>query len=148
MKLIRTFNNNLPTRENMVNSLWGSDFFMEPNQFFGHHLNEPKVNIIESEDQFNIELAAPGYTKSEFKIEVENNVLTIAIEKEDSDETTNKNYTQREFSFGSFSRSFRLPKGKIKDNEISAEYNNGILNVALPKAEEAKPKPKRFVEIA
>ncbi len=68
--------------------------------------------------------------------------------KEDKDNKSKKNYTQREFTYRSFSRSFRLPKGKVKDNEITAEYNNGILNVTLPKVEEAKPQPKRLVEIA
>lgn len=148
MKLINTFNNNLSTRNNLVNSLWGGDFFMEPDKFFGNQSTSPKVNITENEEQFNIEVAAPGYEKSEFKIELENNLLTIAVERDSAEEQAKNKYSLCEFNYSSFSRSFRLPKGKIKDNEISAEYNNGILTVNLPKAEEAKPQPKRMVEIA
>ncbi len=148
MKLVNTFNNNLSTRNNLTNSLWGGDFFMEPEHFFGNRSTSPKVNITEQEDQFNIEVAAPGYEKSEFKIELENNLLTISVERKSQEEENKEKYSLCEFSYNSFSRSFKLPKNKIKDNDIFAEYQNGILKVILPKAEEAKPQPKRLVEIA
>ena len=96
--------------------------------------NVPSVNIIENDNDFEIEFAAPGVKKEDFNINLDNQVLTISREVKDEKET-NENYTRREFVYGSFSRSFTLPKS-VKFDNIAADYNQGILKITLPKKEE------------
>lgn len=107
----------------------------------------PSVNIKENNDVFTVEVAAPGLEKSDFKIELNHNSLTISSEKNIEKETKEGEFfTKREFSYQSFTRSFTLPQ--IADGEkIEANYSNGILTVTIPKREEAKPKPARMIEI-
>ncbi len=107
----------------------------------------PSVNIMDTENSFEIEVAAPGLAKKDFKVELNNNILTISTENENSKESETENYTRKEFSYHSFLRSFRLPENKVEGNKISAKYKNGILFVSLPKKEEAKLKPVRMIEI-
>ena len=107
----------------------------------------PSVNIMDTENSFEIEVAAPGMSKKDFKVELNNNILTISTENENSKEDKNENYTRKEFSYQSFLRSFRLPENKVDGNMINAKYKNGILLVSLPKKEEAKLKPVRMIEI-
>ena len=107
--------------------------------------NLPKVNVIENDKDFVLEIAAPGFKKSEFNIKVENQTLTISREVNSEREDASagqaekkENYTRREFSYGNFSRSFTLPKN-VNSEEIAAKYNEGILKLSLPKKEkEAK----------
>ena len=114
-------------------------------QHFGNTL--PAVNIKESDSDFGIEFAAPGKSKKDFNIEINRNVLTISsVEKSESNQTIG-NYTRKEFNFSSFRRSFTLPES-VNTDSINASYENGILHLALPKKEEALPKPKRLIEIA
>lgn len=103
----------------------------------------PSANIIEEKDKYFIELAAPGLEKADFKIKLSENVLTVSVEKEENIE----NATQREFSYTSFSRGFNIPE-TIQTDKIKAEYENGILQIALPKKEEAIVKPPREIEIS
>ena len=103
----------------------------------------PAVNVKETADDFVIELAAPGMEKKDFKINFKNNVITISSEKENNKEENNGNYTRREFSYQSFQRSFTVPENAILSDKIEAKYNNGIMQVTLPKREEVKPQPDR-----
>ena len=106
----------------------------------------PAVNIKESKDDYLVEVAAPGMSKEDFKIELENNFLVISSEKEDKKEEEGKEFTRREFSYQSFKRSFSLPK-TIDDGKIMANYKDGVLKITLPKKEEAKEKPKKLITI-
>lgn len=106
----------------------------------------PAVNISEDEDGYEVEMAAPGMTKKDFKLELENNVLTISSEKEMEKEDEKQDYCRREFSYQSFSRSFTLPN-TVKEDKITASYENGILRISIPKKEEAKPKPAKKIDI-
>jgi HSP20 family protein len=120
------------------------------NEFFSPAaLNQhgvPAVNIIENEEGFRLEVAAPGLSKEDFKLNLEHNVLTILAQKEQKSEETNEKYTRKEFSFSSFKRSFTLPQS-VNNEAIQASYIDGILKVALPKKEEAKPVQK-LIEVA
>lgn len=107
----------------------------------------PSVNVVENEENYRIELAAPGLTREDFKVNVHEDVLTISSEKKTEDEETKENYTRREFGYASFKRSFNLPETVDSDN-IAATYNEGILHVTLPKKEEAKPKEPKMIEVA
>ena len=116
---------------------------------YNHRRNcgcNPHANVIENEDAFLLELAVPGYDKKEINISLENNVLTISSEKEDKSENENLNYTMREFMHKTFSRSFTLPKS-VNSDKIKASYENGILNLNLPKKEEEKVKLNREIKI-
>lgn len=108
----------------------------------------PSVNIKESIDDFEVEVAAPGFAKDDFKIELNRDMLTISSEKEINNEIKEgQQFTQREFSYQSFSRSFTLPN--IVDSEkIGARYENGILRITIPKKEESKPRPPKQIAIA
>lgn len=108
----------------------------------------PAVNVKEEEEQFVVELAAPGMKKEDFKVEVNHDVLTISSErKEEHTEGEEKGgYTRREFSYQSFQRSFTLPK-TVDAEHISARYEDGVLHLHVPKREEAKVKPARTIEI-
>lgn len=97
----------------------------------------PSVNIIDNENDFVLELAAPGKSKEDFKINLENQLLTISSEVTEEKEEEKKNYTRREFVFSSFTRSFTLPKN-IMHEKIAADYKDGILRITLPKKEETK----------
>lgn len=107
----------------------------------------PSVNIKESSEDFEVDVAAPGFAKEDFKIELNHNQLTISSEKKVDNETRKgQQFNKREFSYQSFSRTFTLPN--IADSDkITARYENGILRIAIPKKEEAKPKPPKAIEI-
>jgi len=108
----------------------------------------PAVNVKETDDDYILEVAAPGMSKKDFKINFQNNVLTISSEKEDKKEEKEDNYTRREFCYQSFQRSFTVPGYDVDSEKISASYNEGILNIKLPKREEVKPKPAREIKIS
>jgi HSP20 family protein len=108
---------------------------------------DPAANILEHADSFELDLAAPGLKKDDFKIHLENNVLTISSEVSDEKEEQEKNYTRKEFHYNSFSRSFTLPRS-VDLEKIKADYDSGILKVVLPKKEEAKVDIKKEIKIS
>jgi HSP20 family protein len=106
----------------------------------------PAVNVQETEDNFQLELAVPGFEKDDIKVEVNEGVLLIAGEHKTVEANETDNYTRREFHYANFNRRFTLPE-TADDAQISATYTNGILTVVLPKKEEAKPQPARLIEV-
>jgi HSP20 family protein len=110
----------------------------------------PAVNVSETNDDFKIEVAAPGMKRDDFKVELDNNLLTITSERENNQEQKDEagNYVRREFSYTSFQRSFALPENKVHGDKISARYTDGILFVTVPKKEEAKVKPPKQITVA
>jgi HSP20 family protein len=107
----------------------------------------PAVNIKQSTEAWILEVAAPGLAKEDFKVSLNENVLTISAKKENPNGSKNDGYTRREFSYATFQRLFTLPE-TIADEAIEANYTDGILVLTLPKKEEAKPKPAREIAIA
>lgn len=110
--------------------------------FFTRDWN-PAVDIVENNDAYVLHAELPGMNKNDVKITLENNILTIRGEKKNETEEKENGYHRLERSYGSFERSFTIP-GMIKQEDIDAKYNNGILSLTLPKAEEAKPK---FIDV-
>ena len=108
----------------------------------------PAVNVQETNDDYMIEVAAPGMKRDDFKIELDNDVLTISSQREDSREEKDGNYTRREFSYQSFQRSFSLPQNRVKGDEITAKYVDGVLRITVPKTEDAKVKPAKQIAVA
>ena len=113
----------------------------------GKSLAIPDANIIENHKDFKIELAAPGLERKDFKVEVEDGILKISSEKKEEKKEEHKNYWRREFSYNSFSRSFKLPENSLPD-KIEAKYENGILNVVVPKKEVSPSKPAKEIKVA
>jgi len=109
-------------------------------------LTVPAVNIVERSDHFEISLAAPGMKKDDFNVDVEGNMLTISSESEQRKEDTNERHTRREFSYTSFSRTFTLPDGVIRD-KIDASYENGLLKLTLPKTDEARKMASKHINV-
>ncbi|HTQ27114.1 MAG TPA: Hsp20/alpha crystallin family protein [Puia sp.] len=114
-----------------------NDWFDTGNVLSGRVMTIPAVNITEGKDDYKISVAAPGMKKEDFNIDVEGNMLTISCEKEENKEEKDSRQTRREYNYSSFSRSFTLPDEVFQD-KIDATYNNGVLNLTLPKKEEAK----------
>jgi HSP20 family protein len=122
---------------------WGS------NNFSSTDTTLPAVNVKENDDAFEIEVAAPGMSKKDFRVNLENNVLTISSErKEEKKEEEKGHFTRREFSYQSFQRSFTIPENMVEGDKISAKYNDGLLCIHLPKREAVKPKPAREISIS
>ena len=144
MTLVR-YNNRLPQ--------FFDDFFTRDlDHFFGGtdaDRNLPAVNVKEDDNGFALEVAAPGFDKADFKVEIDQNMLTIAAEKEtENEENDSSGYVKREFRARTFRRSFRLPENAVDGNKIEARYEAGILHLTLPKREEVRPKPARLINIA
>lgn len=108
----------------------------------------PAVNLKETDNEYQIELAAPGMNKKDFKINLENERLTISSERKDEKIEKKGKYSRREFSCQSFQRSFTVPENVVDGDKINAKYSDGILHITLPKREEVKPKPAREIKIS
>ncbi len=97
----------------------------------------PAVNISESSDKYSVEVAAPGFSKENFRVEVKNGYLTVSGEmKEEKADKQKGDYVRREFRYGSFSRAFMLPDD-VDEAQINAHYSDGILHISAPKKREA-----------
>jgi len=109
----------------------------------------PAVNIKETEDSFSVEVAAPGKSKEDFNIELDNDILKISSEDRKENETKEDKgkFTRKEFSYNTFKRVFSLPDS-VDNTKISASYNNGVLEISLPKKEEAKVQAKRLIDVS
>lgn len=105
----------------------------------------PAVNICETDNEYHIELAAPGLKKEDFKVALDRNILSISVEQKSENTENNKKYNKREFNYTSFVRSFALPES-VDDAHIEAEYHDGVLKINVAKKEEAKA-ASRQIEI-
>lgn len=146
MTLIRR-SENLPAWSNLFNDFFNHDWNDWSHRNFSlTNTTLPSVNIKESDSDFVVEVAAPGMEKGDFKVEVNQGVMTITSEKSTENKEEDGKYTRQEFSYQSFCRSFSLPTS-VDSEKIGAKYENGILFVSIPKREEAKPKPVRIIDI-
>lgn len=133
--IMRPETTSFPTLFDDVFKPWNELFdFSRP---WGRAATVPSVNITENKDGYQLSLAAPGLKKEDFKIDVENNILTISAEKEERKEEKEERYTRREYNYSSFSRSFPIPQD-IRQDAIEARYEEGVLKLVLPKKEEVK----------
>jgi HSP20 family protein len=148
--LVRTNGNSFSTLPSLLNDFFMDDWFDSSiRNWRSSGATLPAVNVSETNDDFVIEVAAPGMNRDDFKVELDNNILSISAELEDKNETSdqNGNYNRREFNYQSFQRSFSLPENKVEGAKISAKYKDGILHVTVPKREEAKIKPARQITV-
>jgi HSP20 family protein len=112
-----------------------TDNFFNNNWLRTSNTDLPDVNIAENDKNYSLEVVAPGFAKDDFKLKVDDDVLTISAETktESNSDGKDKDYTRREYSYSSFTRSFRLPDN-VKDDSISASYKDGVLDIELPKS--------------
>ena len=150
MTLAKLSNNWRPSFPSLFDRFFEGDLMDWNNSnFAGEQSTLPAVNVKENDNEFLIEVAAPGLTKEDFKLNFDNGKLIISSEKKDEKvEKEGEKLTRREFSYQSFQRSFNVPENVVNSDKIAAKYNNGILHVALPKREEIKPKPLKQIEIS
>ena len=142
MTLVK-FNNKTRNTAPYFNNVFDSLFSDALNKNYG--INKvPNVNIYEGENEYKIELAAPGLTKEDFKIDLKKDDLSVWAEKKVEEGTVQKDYSRKEFEYSSFARSFILPEG-VDADKISAEYLNGILTITIGKKEEAKLTHKEII---
>jgi len=134
------FNGRQPARyENIFN-----DFFNFPSAFDnGTVRGNVAANVHETPEAYHLELNVPGRNKEDFKVNVENGLLTVSYEKKEENTTEGPKSLRREFSFSSFKRSFSLDE-KVNTAAIQAKYENGILKIELPKKEEVKAEPTQI----
>ncbi len=150
MTLIK-FKNDVPVRNRERMPMW-SDLI---NDLFENVVSTPDVkrstvpavNISETDDSYRLDVAAPGLKKEDFKISIENDILTISAEKKSETSEKNEKFTRKEYSYSSFLRSFTLPE-LVNSEGIHASYENGIMSLVLPKKEEAKAKAPREIKVS
>ncbi|AZQ44539.1 Hsp20/alpha crystallin family protein [Nonlabens ponticola] len=140
MKLAhRTANNWLPS---LIDDMFNNDYAGGS----AVRASQPAVNIAEGDDHFALEMVIPGFSKDEVSIEIDQDVLSIYAEVETEEKEATEQFTRQEFVKKSFKRSFNLPE-TVNQDKIDANYEDGILKVALPKKEEALPQPKRMISL-
>jgi len=123
-----------------------NEMFTEEKLGNAANCSTPPANVVESKFDFRIEMAVPGFEKSDFSIDLDKKMLTISLDK-NVDENTEERFNYKEFNYNKFSRTFRL-SDKINTENINAIYKNGLLQVVLPKKEEAVEKPARQIKIS
>ena len=141
MNLVRRNTN--PLFPSLLDEFFGTSFPLTTTTSRTHI---PSVNIAETDTAFEVSVAAPGKTRKDFNVELDDHVLTVSSESTHEDENKTAQFTRREFAYDSFQRSFRLPE-TIDTSAIKAKYDNGILTIDLPKLKEAIPEPKKQIEI-
>lgn len=148
MTLIKFNNRNrlFPWTSNGLKTFFNADELFN-NSYFEEDDLVPAMNVKELDKSFEIEFSAPGFSKKDFEISIENDMLHISGKKEKESEELEKEYTRKEFSYNSFKRMLKLPDNVDVDQKVNATYKNGILNLSLQKKEENKKIAKKIVEV-
>ncbi|MDO6518207.1 Hsp20/alpha crystallin family protein [Zobellia uliginosa] len=138
--------NKRPWGNLVSNDFFNNDDFFNGGSWLGK-LEEPAMNVKENDDNFEIELAAPGYDKKDFNVSIDNGCLNISAENSNVKKEEEDNYSRKEFSYTSFQKSLRLPES-VADDKIKASYKDGVLKFKIAKKEEAKKHSPKTVEIS
>jgi HSP20 family protein len=131
--------NGQPAFNNLISDL----FPQMPSLYRSEFTQVAPVNIRETETEYILDVVAPGLNKEDFKIALDNNILSISVEKKEENVAENEKFVRKEYKQQSFKRSFTLDE-KINAEAISAQYVNGVLTLNLPKREEVKPATKQI----
>ena len=130
----------------LAKSMGWDDLFED--DFFKTKTTLPAMNVKEHEDDFEIEFAVPGFSKEDFEVSIENDILYVSAEKSMEDMEDEEDYTRREFSYSSFNRTFQLPKSVDVSKEVKANYKDGVLKLKLFKDEKALKAHRKQIEIS
>ena len=133
----------VPRISDWFDNFWSADRFFHDDFFPIRNDFMPSVNIMENDKFFEIEVAAPGLHKEDFDVRIENGLLTISVEREETKEEKDANYTRKEFSYNTFRRTFTLPENVLEE-KIEAKYVNGVLKLMLKKTAVTAPKAKKI----
>lgn len=148
MTLLKASDRMFPTLPSFIDNFFSRDWLdWNESNFSTTNSTLPAVNIKENDESFMIEMAAPGLSKENFKVNLDRNRLVISSELREEKNEGDEKYSRREFSYQSFQRSFALPEDTVDGDKISAKYNNGILMVSIPKREAVKTKPAKQIDI-
>ena len=137
-------------------TLWNSNPFQNllsydalfNDDFFERDSLLPAMNVKENEDDFEIEFAAPGFSKKEFEVTIENDILHVSGEKRmEKEDDSDPDFYHKEFNYNSFRRSLRLPENVDTEGKLKATYKNGILKLKLIKLKEVKKDKEKLIEI-
>ncbi|MCD9015125.1 Hsp20/alpha crystallin family protein [Parachryseolinea silvisoli] len=130
-------------------SLVDRDFFDLDSDMFASRLgiNVPTANIVETPKEFTLELAAPGLERKDFNVVIENHMLKISADKKEEKSEKHGGYSRQEYSFNSFIRTFALPEN-VKEGNVDAKYENGVLRVSIPKSKESNGAPVHKVAVS
>jgi HSP20 family protein len=150
MSIIKRNNQMFPDMPTLFNDFFSRDLW---NWGLGNNSTTnttiPAVNVREDNDNFYVEVAAPGMKKEDFNVELDGTTLTIRSEKKDErEEKEGERYNRKEFSYQSFQRVFELPAHVVDAEHIEARYEHGLLHLIIPKKEEAKQRPPRMIQIS
>jgi HSP20 family protein len=146
--LMKTKSNMFPAVPSLLNNLFQDDWLDSTLGSLRTGMSTlPAANLRETNEDYRIELAAPGMRKDDFKLELHREVLTISAKRENKHEHESESYTRQEFSYQEFQRSFSFPEGRINGDQVSAKYQDGVLEIIVPKRDEAKAKPARQITI-
>ncbi|MFL1896213.1 Hsp20/alpha crystallin family protein [Aquimarina sp. 2-A2] len=131
--------------DNVSNWLDTNEFFSD--DFFVKDRDLPAMNVKEHKDDFEIELAVPGYSKEDIEVTMEDDMLHVCAKSKKEEVEEDETYTRREFNYREFDRKLQLPNTIDQKKDVKATYKNGILKFKLPKKEEAKELPKKIIQI-
>ena len=123
-----------------------NDSFFNGSNHSVSNRTSPAVNVVEEDKMYRIEVAVPGMSRKDFRIDLEDDVLTISSEQKEQKEDKNLRYMRREFHYNTFKRSFQLPD-TVDAEGIKASHNAGILSIQLPKKDEVVQKAPKQIEI-
>ncbi len=147
MSLIKFKKNRFPWfNDKIATWLDTDDFFAD--DFFIKDRNLPAMNVKENKDNFEIELAVPGFSKKDIEVTLEDDLLHICAKQSKEEVEEEENYTRREFNYSSFDRKLQLPDNVDQNEKVKAKYKDGILTLNLMKKEGAEEPPKRVIDIA
>ena len=148
MNLVRFHHPRYATTRVLVDELFNNFF---KNDYHEDYVKEcgstPATNVFETENEFKIEVLLPAFTKKDLQLNVHNNILTVKVEKENEEKSEEYKYAHREFGAYNFERQYRVPKS-VSAEKIAAKFENGVLNIVLPKKEEALEKAPVEIKIS
>ncbi len=144
--LVKTNKTRYPWLAPEFSNFFGKDDFFNDRFWHKNVMDQPAINVREIDDYYLVELAAPGLSKKDFEITIDNGYLKIFVEKTSKMEDENKDYARKEFSYNSFERTLLLPEDIIEE-EVRAKYESGILKFKLTKQEMYKEHPSKKIEI-
>ncbi len=146
MTLVKFKRPRLPWYDTMFTDLLGTDRLLT-NDLFLENKWVPAMNVKETDDHFELEIAAPGFNKKDFDVSIDNGILKIQAENKEEMEKKEDDYTRKEFNYNSFYRSFTLPENVNENEMIDATYKRGILKLVLNKLHVDESTPKRVIEV-
>jgi len=146
MSLIKFNKSRFPWFNDQVSNWLDTDNFFA-DDFFVRDKKLPAMNVKENKEDFEIELAVPGFSKKDIEVTMEDDVLHICAKKSKEDEVAEEGYTRREFSYNELDRKLQLPASVNQNEKVKATYNNGVLTLNLLKSKEAQEQTKKIIEI-